>query len=211
MTVFIFIGAPGSGKGTQAERLSEKLSIPEISSGHLLRAHISSGTDIGKQAEFLISQGQLVPDDLVIQMVFERIQEEDCHNGYILDGFPRTIAQAEVLFNYIKNTGFICRVIYLNLPESEIVHRILSRISCSECKSSFSVNVGNIEEEIKLCPKCGAPLIIRQDDNEISVKQRITVYFHNTLPLLEYFKKFCEVEEINALGSREEVFNRIRY
>lgn len=204
--VFIFMGAPGSGKGTQAKKLSDLLGgIPQIGSGSLLRIHIKEKTKIGLQAEQLINQGKLVPDELISDMIIQRIQQDDCHNGYILDGFPRSVAQAERFQNFSSSSLLSYEVIHLNLPKEEILNRLLSRVSCSKCGVPYSKNA-----QLTHCSSCQAPLISRSDDNVSTIKQRIDVYFATTLPVLTFFQKLGKIKEIDALGTVEDIFTKIK-
>ena len=179
----IFFGAPGAGKGTQAEIVSEKLNIPTISTGAIIRAAIKAGTDMGKSAQSYIEKGALVPDEVVIGIIKDRLEEDDCKNGFILDGFPRTIPQAEALD---KMGVRIDTVLELHVPDEEIVTRMSGRRVCSKCGATYHVKYNPSTAGDK-CDKCGDVLSIRKDDDPEVVKSRLVVYHNETEPLKEYY------------------------
>ena len=186
----IMLGAPGTGKGTIAGILSEKLGIPQISTGDIFRKNIKEGTELGKLAESYISKGQLVPDEVTIKIVEDRLNKPDAKNGVILDGFPRTIVQADRLKEILKAKGEnIDITINLETPEDEIIERIVNRRVCSnqECKAVYNVVLHPPKVEGK-CDKCGSDLITRKDDKVETVKSRLEQYFTSTSPLVEYYK-----------------------
>ena len=186
----IMLGAPGTGKGTIAGILSEKLGIPQISTGDIFRKNIKEGTELGKLAESYISKGQLVPDEVTIKIVEDRLNKPDAKNGVILDGFPRTIVQADRLKEILKAKGEnIDITINLETPEDEIIERIVNRRVCSnqECKAVYNVVLHPPKVEGK-CDKCGSDLITRKDDKIETVKSRLEQYFTSTSPLVEYYK-----------------------
>lgn len=189
--VVIMLGAPGTGKGTVASILTEKLGIPQVSTGDIFRKHIKEGTDLGKLADSYISKGQLVPDDVTIDLVKNRLKDADVQNGIILDGFPRTVKQAEALDNILEQEGKkVDIVINLTTPEEEIIERIVNRRVCSnpDCKTIYNL-VLNPPKQEGICDKCGHELIQRKDDNIDTVKSRLDNYFKVTSPLVEYYEK----------------------
>ena len=190
----ILLGAPGAGKGTQAELLADKLAIPTISTGAMLRAAIRKGTELGKKAKELIDHGQLVSDDVMIGMISERLKEEDCQNGFILDGFPRTIAQAEALDEF----GIaIDLALSFDISDDIVIKRLSGRRECPKCGATFHVE-NKPSAKGTLCEKCGAELIIRDDDKEETIKKRLQVYYAQSVPLKEYYSKKGILKEIDA-------------
>lgn len=189
--VLIMLGAPGTGKGTVASNLSEKLGIPQVSTGDIFRKAIAEKTEVGVEAEKYISKGRLVPDDVTIKIIEERFKDADVQNGIILDGFPRTIAQAEALDEMLKNMGKSIRLaINLETPESEIIDRIVSRRICSnqDCKAVYNTKLNPPKQE-GICDKCGSELIQRKDDNEETVKSRLDAYYKQSAPIVDYYKE----------------------
>lgn len=187
----IMLGAPGTGKGTIASILAEKLGIPQISTGDIFRKNIKEGTELGKLADSYISKGQLVPDEVTVKIVEDRLNQPDAKNGVILDGFPRTIVQADKLKEILKVKGEkIDITINLETPEEEIIERIVNRRVCSnqECKAVYNVVLHPPKVE-GICDKCGSELITRKDDKIETVKSRLEQYFTSTSPLVEYYKK----------------------
>ncbi len=189
--VIIMLGAPGTGKGTVASILTKKLGIPQVSTGDIFRKHIKEGTKLGKLAEKYISKGNLVPDDITIGLVENRLEESDVQEGIILDGFPRTVKQAEELDNILEKKGKkVDLVVNLTTPEEEIIERIVSRRICSnqECKTVYNLILNPPKQE-GICDKCGSELVQRKDDNVETVKSRLNSYFEQTSPLVEYYEK----------------------
>lgn len=206
--VLIMLGAPGTGKGTVANILKEKLNIPQVSTGDIFRKHIKEQTELGKLADKYISQGHLVPDDVTIDLVKHRLQEDDVKKGIILDGFPRTVVQAEALDKMLKEQERqVDMVINLITPKEEIIERIVNRRICSnpECKAIYNL-VLNPPKKDGICDKCGSTLIQRKDDNEETVELRLKNYFEITSPLIEYYTKQGKIHteevsvRINRLG-----------
>ena len=206
--VIIMLGAPGTGKGTVASILSKELDIPQISTGDIFRKNIKEGTELGREAESYISKGHLVPDEITIKIVKDRIAEPDAKNGMILDGFPRTVEQAERLDEMLKELGKeVKAVINLTTPEEEISERIVNRRVCSnqECKAVYNI-VLNPPKKEEICDKCGSKLVKRADDTVDTVKERLNTYFKNTSPLIDFYnqKGIIRTEEvsirINKLG-----------
>ncbi len=190
----ILLGAPGAGKGTQAALLADKLSIPTISTGAMLRAAIRKGTELGKKAKELIDHGQLVSDDVMIGMISERLKEEDCQKGFILDGFPRTIAQAEALDELgIK----IDLALSFDAPDEVIIKRLGGRRECPKCGATFHVD-NKPSAKGNLCDKCDAELQTRDDDKEETIKKRLQVYYAQSAPLKDYYGEKGILKEISA-------------
>ncbi len=185
----ILLGAPGAGKGTQAKMISEKYGIPQISTGDMLREAVAKGTELGKKAKEYMDRGELVPDEVVIGIVRERLQQPDCSKGFILDGFPRTIAQAEALDKMLDELGMkIDAVINIAVPEEEVVKRIVNRRTCRKCGAVYHL-IYNPPKEDNKCDKCGGELYQRDDDKEETVRERYRVYKENTEPLIDYYRK----------------------
>jgi len=179
----ILLGAPGAGKGTQAEILCERLSIPTISTGNMIREALKSGTEMGKKAQSYIEAGQLVPDEVVIGIVRDRLAEDDCKNGFILDGFPRTIPQAEAL----DRMGVtIDRVVDINVPDEVITRRVSGRRACLTCGNTYHVETKKPQQE-GVCDRCGSTLVQRKDDEPATVQARLQVYHDQTEPLRDYY------------------------
>lgn len=194
--VIIMLGAPGTGKGTIASILTEKLGMPQVSTGDIFRKNIKEGNELGKLAEKYISKGQLVPDDVTIEIVEERLKQKDVENGIILDGFPRTVYQAERLDKILEKEGKkVDIVINLTTPEEEIIERIVNRRVCSnqECKAVYNI-VLNPPKVEGICDKCGSELVKRKDDTEETVKARLQSYFEQTSPLVDYYEKQGNLE-----------------
>lgn len=198
----ILLGAPGAGKGTQAVRLAEKYNIPHISTGDIFRSNIKGQTPIGIVAKSYIDKGQLVPDEVTIQIVKERLEKEDCQNGYLLDGFPRTVFQAEALDTFSK----VEAVVNVDVPLNKLLKRITGRRVCAKCGESYHVDYLNGKTD---CAKCGAELIQRADDNEITVASRLEVYEKQTAPLIEYYAQKGVLLTVDGDGDIEKVFNSI--
>ncbi|AGK60729.1 Adenylate kinase [Archaeoglobus sulfaticallidus PM70-1] len=205
----ILLGAPGAGKGTQAERIVAKYGIPQISTGDMLREAVAKGTELGKKAKEYMDRGELVPDEVVIGIVKERIAQPDCEKGFILDGFPRTINQAEALDKMLEEMGKkIDAVINVSVPEDEIIKRIVNRRTCKNCKAVYHLIYNPPKEEGK-CDKCGGELYQRDDDKEETVKERLKVYKSQTEPLIEYYSKKGLVYNVDGTKSIDEVFKQI--
>lgn len=206
--IIIMLGAPGTGKGTVAGILKDKLEIPQVSTGDIFRKHIKEGTELGKLAESYISKGNLVPDEVTIDLVKNRLEEPDVQKGIILDGFPRTVNQAEKLDEILKGKGKkVDLVINLTTPEEEIIERIVNRRVCSnqECKTVYNL-VLNPPKKEGICDKCGHELVQRKDDNAQTVVSRLKNYFEQTSPLVNYYEKSGNLysavvsKKINKLG-----------
>ena len=198
----ILLGAPGAGKGTQAVRLAEKYNIPHISTGDIFRSNIKGQTPIGMVAKSYIDKGQLVPDEVTIQIVKERLEKEDCQNGYLLDGFPRTVSQAEALDTFSK----VEAVVNVDVPLNKLLKRITGRRVCAKCGESYHIDYLDGKTA---CAKCGAELIQRADDNEETVGARLDVYQKQTAPLIEYYDGKGVLLTVDGDGDIETVFNSI--
>ena len=205
----IMLGAPGAGKGTQAKKLADKFGIPHISTGDIFRANIKNGTDLGKKAKEYMDKGALVPDELTVDLVMDRLAQPDCEHGYILDGFPRTINQAEKLTEaHSIHGGEIDYAVNVDVPDASIVHRMAGRRVCPACGASFHVEHIPPKKE-GICDRCGAELIIRDDDKEETVMHRLSVYHAQTSPLIEYYGAKNLVVDIDGTMPVDDVFNAI--
>ena len=180
----VILGAPGAGKGTQAGLLADRLGIPTISTGNLLRAAMQQGTELGKQVKEAMDAGKLVSDELIIQLVKERLGQEDCKNGYLLDRFPRTLAQAKALSGFAKIDGALS----IEVSDSEIEHRMEGRRICSQCQATYHVE-DNPPKVEGICDKCGGQLVIRKDDTHDVVENRLHIYHEETEPVKEYYRQ----------------------
>ncbi len=205
----ILLGPPGAGKGTQARRLSENLKIPQIATGDLLRAERARKSPLGLKAESYMTTGKLVPDELVIEMIRERMREEDCRNGYVLDGFPRTVAQADALDKTIqKNGSRIDRVINLEVESEEVVKRLSGRRQCRKCGENYHTSF-HPPKKSGVCDRCGGDLFQRDDDKEEVIRNRLQVYENQTAPLVNYYRDKGVLKSVKGLGSMDEIFGDI--
>ncbi|WP_069998824.1 adenylate kinase [Cellulosilyticum sp. I15G10I2] len=201
----ILLGAPGAGKGTQAEMLTKLYDIPCISTGNIFREHISNNTDLGKQAKAYMDQGQLVPDSLVIELVKSRITQDDCKNGMIFDGFPRTIPQAEALDAMLADLNIpIDYVVNVEVPDELIVDRMAGRTVCPSCGASYH-KISKKEDIAGICNACSTNLVQREDDKEETVKKRLEIYHAQTEPLIAHYKAQGKVLDVHGVGTVEEV------
>lgn len=205
----IMLGAPGAGKGTQAEKIAEKYQIPHISTGDIFRANISENTALGKKAKEYMDQGLLVPDELVVDLVVDRIHQADCVKGYILDGFPRTIPQAECLDKALAEMGSsLTCAIDVDVPDEAIIRRMSGRRACPHCGATYHVEyAAPVKEDI--CDKCGSELIHRDDDKPETVKKRLDVYHHQTQPLLAYYRDKGMLKVVDGTKELEDVFHSV--
>jgi adenylate kinase len=205
----IFFGPPGAGKGTQAKRLMEERSIPQISTGDILRANRAQGTALGRKAQGFMDQGLLVPDDLIIDMVDDRFGQDDCDNGWILDGFPRTVPQAVALDGLLDGRGSsVDRVVLLTVPDNDIVARITGRRVCRDCSTPYHQTF-RLPAVEGVCDACGGELYQRADDTEAKVRVRLNEYTHSTAPVAAYFGQRGIVREIDGTGTIDEVYGRL--
>lgn len=206
----ILLGPPGAGKGTQAKRLTADLGIPQISTGDILREAVRNGTELGRKAGPLMEAGKLVPDEIVIGIIDERLRAPDAEKGFILDGFPRTTAQAEALDAALKKSGReLDRVLALEVPEEKIVERISGRRSCPKDGSVFHV-IANPPRREGICDACGGELVQRPDDSEEKVVERLRQYRENTAPLVDYYEKRSLLARVQGVGSPEGIFTEIK-
>ncbi|MCH2106217.1 MAG: adenylate kinase [Planctomycetes bacterium] len=204
----IMLGPPGAGKGTQAVRLAVELGLPHVSTGDLFRENLSNETDLGKLAKTYMEAGKLVPDDVVIDMLFGRVAADDCNGGYLLDGFPRTVAQAEALSERLAD-GWTTRTLQLDVPDESLVERASGRLLCKDC--------GNIHHEKYkapaaegVCDACGGELYKRADDNAETVQERLAVYHNETKPLIQYYDERGTLDVVDGSRTPDEVFNDLR-
>ena len=205
----IMLGAPGAGKGTQAERITEKYNLPHISTGDIFRANIKAGTELGVKAKAYMDKGQLVPDSLTIDLVMDRISQPDCNGGYILDGFPRTIPQAVSLTNALKERGgSLDFAINVHVPDENIVSRMSGRRACPGCGSTYHL-VFAAPKQDGICDKCGSELVLRDDDKPETVKKRLAVYHNQTQPLIRYYGNQKILRTVDGTKDMEDVFQDI--
>ncbi len=203
----IMLGAPGAGKGTQAKMISEKYDIPHISTGDIFRANIKNGTELGKKAKSYMDQGLLVPDELVVDLVVDRVNKDDCVKGYILDGFPRTIPQAEAL-DAALGEDKIDYAIDIEVPDENIITRMSGRRACVGCGATYHI-VYNPTKTEGICDACGEKLILRDDDKPETVQKRLDVYHEQTQPLIDYYKKAGCLVEMDGTVDIQVVFDNI--
>ena len=205
----IMLGAPGAGKGTQAKKIAAKCEIPHISTGDIFRANIKNGTELGKKAKTYMDQGLLVPDELVCDLVVDRIQQDDCKKGYILDGFPRTIPQAESLDKALAAIGEkMDYAIDVEVPDENIVKRMGGRRACVGCGATYHLVYAPTKKE-GICDVCGGELILRDDDKPETVQKRLGVYHEQTQPLIDYYKNQGILREVDGSVDMEDVFKEI--
>ena len=205
----VLLGPPGAGKGTQAKRLAEKLGLPHISTGDILRQNVLLDTDLGRQAKGIMEKGLLVPDDLVAKMLDERFNNPDIKKGFILDGYPRTLLQAYSLDEILASKGLaVGLVVYLDSSDQVIVKRLTGRLVCSKCGANF--HAANMPPKVKgFCDNCQGHLYQRSDDNEITVRKRLEVYKQQVASLIEYYKKAKKLHSLNADSEAQAVLNQI--
>lgn len=205
----ILLGPPGAGKGTQAKMLVEKYGIPQISTGDILRANLKAKTDLGLEAKKYMDAGKLVPDDVVIGIAANRLKEDDCRKGYMLDGFPRTVAQAEALTKILASDGSgIDAVISIDVPNEELIARLTGRRTCRQCGQGYHIMFDPPEKE-GVCDKCSGELYQRDDDNETTVGSRLEVYANETQPLIDYYKDKGLLRPVDGVGKIQEIFGRV--
>lgn len=205
----IMLGAPGAGKGTQAKRIADKWQIPHVSTGDIFRANIKNGTDLGMEAKKYMDKGALVPDELTVKILLDRVAQEDCKNGYVLDGFPRTIPQAEVLDKALTELGdSIDYAINVDVPDENIVNRMSGRRACVACGATYHVVYAPTKTE-GICDRCGKELILRDDDKPETVQKRLSVYHEQTQPLIDYYGAKNILKSVDGTKDMEEVFQDI--
>jgi len=209
MMKIIMLGEPGAGKGTQAMRITEKYQIPHISTGDIFRANIKAETELGKEAKTYIDKGLLVPDSVTENMVLDRISQPDCNGGYILDGYPRTIPQADFLWDALAEKGeAIDYAINIRVSDDEIIERIAGRRACPKCGSTYHIAYAAPEKD-GVCDKCGAELYLREDDRPETVKKRLEVFHEISEPLIKYFNKKGVLHTVDGTQEMEQVFQDI--
>lgn len=202
----IMLGAPGAGKGTQAKRIAKKYNIPHISTGDIFRANIKEGTELGKKAKEYMDKGELVPDDITIGMLLDRIHKSDCKDGFVLDGFPRTIPQAKSLTEALsKLNESIDYAINIDVPDESIITRMSGRRACLSCGSTYHIKYSAPKKE-NICDNCGSELVIRDDDKPETVKKRLDVYHKQTQPLIDYYDSEKILASVDGTKDMEEVF-----
>ena len=202
----IMLGAPGAGKGTQAKMIADKYQIPHISTGDIFRANIKNGTELGKEAKKYMDQGLLVPDELTVKILLDRVAQPDCANGYVLDGFPRTIPQAEVLDKALTELNDkIDYAINVDVPDENIVKRMSGRRACVACGSTYHIEHIPPKKE-GICDKCGQELVLRDDDKPETVQKRLKVYHEQTQPLIDYYKAQGILKSVDGTKPMDEVF-----
>jgi len=205
----IMLGAPGAGKGTQAKKIAERYRLPHISTGDIFRANIKEGTELGMEAKKYMDQGMLVPDELTVKILLDRVAKEDCKNGYILDGFPRTIPQAEVLDEALAKLGDkIDYAINVDVPDQNIVERMSGRRACVSCGGTYHIVYAPTKKE-GICDVCGGELILRDDDKPETVQKRLTVYHEQTQPLIDFYQKKGILVEVDGTQEMADVFQAI--
>lgn len=205
----IMLGAPGAGKGTQAKQIADKYSIPHISTGDIFRANIKNGTELGKKAKQYMDQGALVPDELTCDLVMDRIQQDDCKNGFVLDGFPRTIPQAEALDAALgKINEKMDYAIDVDVPDENIVNRMSGRRACLNCGATY--HLISIPPKVEgICDRCGSEIVLREDDKPETVQKRLKVYHGQTQPLIDYYKNQGILKSVDGTQPMDEVFKAI--
>ena len=203
------LGAAGAGKGTQAKKIAAKYHVPHISTGDIFRANIKNGTELGKKAKTYMDQGLLVPDELVVDLVVDRVNQEDCVDGYVLDGFPRTIPQAEALDKALADLGQkVDYAVNVEVPDENIVTRMGGRRACVGCGATYHLEYAPTKEE-GICDACGGDLILRDDDKPETVTKRLNVYHEQTQPLIDYYNQAGILKEVDGTVDIEEVFRAI--
>ena len=206
----IMLGAPGAGKGTQAKQIADHYSIPHISTGDIFRANIKEGTELGKKAKEYMDKGALVPDELTCDLVMDRISQDDCKNGFVLDGFPRTIPQAEALEKALEAAGQkMDYAIDVDVPDENIIGRMSGRRACLNCGATYHI-VSIPPKQEGICDKCGEKLVQRDDDKEETVKNRLNVYHEQTQPLIQFYQERDILRSVDGTRPMDEVFSAIQ-
>lgn len=206
----VMLGAPGAGKGTQAKRIAENYGVPHISTGDIFRANIKNDTELGRKAKVYMDKGELVPDELVVDLIMDRFAEPDCSKGYVLDGYPRTIPQAEALDNALKANGeSLDYAINVDVPDEDIISRMSGRRACLKCGATYHISFNPSSEDGK-CDKCGEALVQRADDKEETVRNRLDVYHEQTEPLEKYYSEAGLLHNVDGTKNMDEVFESIK-
>ncbi len=206
----IMLGAPGAGKGTQAQMIAEKYNIPHISTGDIFRANIKNGTELGKKAKEFMDKGQLVPDELTVELLLDRVANKDCENGYVLDGFPRTIPQADVLDAELTKLGDkVDFAINVDVPDENIVRRMSGRRACLSCGATYHIEHIPPKKE-GICDTCGSELVLRDDDKPETVQKRLTVYHEQTQPLIDFYTAKGVLKTVDGTQPMDKVFADIK-
>ncbi len=205
----VLLGAPGAGKGTQAKKLVDKYGIPQISTGDILRKAVADGTPLGKEAKSSMDKGELVPDSVVIGLVKERLAQNDCKKGYILDGFPRNTAQAEALDDVLATMKMpITTALSVDVDKNDLMKRLTGRRTCKNCQQMFNIHFTPPKKE-GVCDRCGGDLYQRDDDKEETIRNRLDVYEQATAPLIDYYQKKNILRSVEGVGSIDEIFKKI--
>lgn len=205
----VLLGAPGAGKGTQAKMLVEKYGIPQISTGDILRKAVADGTPLGKAAKSVMDRGELVPDKVVLDLVEERLKQDDCKKGYILDGFPRNTAQAETLDKMLQGLGMpLDSALSVDVPKDDLLKRLTGRRTCKNCQQMYNIYFSPPKKD-NVCDKCGGELFQRDDDKEETIKKRLDVYEAQTAPLMDYYGKKGILKSIQGVGTIDEIFDKV--
>jgi len=210
--VVILFGPPGSGKGTQSKMIAEEMGIPHIATGDIMRQAISEGTELGQKVREFVGRGLLVPDEIVIQIIEERLKKDDSKKGFILDGFPRTVPQAIALDELFEKLGIRdYKIIWLDVPDEEILKRMSGRRTCKSCQSVYNIYFNPPKLE-GICDICGGELVIREDDKEEKVRKRLEVFREQTMPIIDYYqKKNRKITKIDGVGKLEQIKEKIKY
>ena len=205
----IMLGAPGAGKGTQAKIIADKYGVPHISTGDIFRANIKNGTELGKEAKGYMDKGLLVPDELTVRLLLDRVAQDDCSNGYVLDGFPRTIPQAEVLDSELTKLGdSVDYAVDVDVPDENIINRMSGRRACLNCGATYHI-VSIPPKKEGICDVCGSELVLRDDDKPETVKNRLNVYHEQTQPLIDFYTEKGVLKTVDGTVPMEEVFAAI--
>ena len=206
----IMLGAPGAGKGTQAKMIAQSYKLPHISTGDIFRANIKEGTDLGKEAKTYMDEGKLVPDELTVRILLDRVAKDDCKDGYVLDGFPRTIPQAEVLEKELEKLGDkVDYAINVDVPDENIINRMSGRRACLKCGATYHIKHVPPKKD-GICDVCGSELVLRDDDKPETVKKRLDVYHEQTQPLIEFYTKRDVLKTVNGNADPKDVFAAIK-
>ena len=206
----IMLGAPGAGKGTQAKMIAESYKLPHISTGDIFRANIKEGTDLGKEAKTYMDEGKLVPDELTVRILLDRVAKDDCKNGYVLDGFPRTIPQAEVLEGELNKLGDkVDFAINVDVPDENIINRMSGRRACLKCGATYHIK--HVPPKVEgICDTCGSELVLRDDDKPETVKKRLDVYHEQTQPLIDFYTERGVLKTVDGNADPKDVFAAIK-